>query len=1120
MSKNNDQKELELNEEDSLFILLNIIGHDVIHDFRNPNERWSVNSQYIDNFYSTYTLTSIKGGSESDTNTNEEHKKKKQKIDDNNENDNENDNKMVISDNNEQKDVINNSESIGETVFKKQKINNEDDEYIIKLQEYLLLIKNNTSEFKCQFIMVFYFYLYKNYFNNIIKKGGKNDNDNENENDENETVNSGKTSVSATSKIYKKNENKNNYLTPHQEGENEDDNILPSLESNSDVESDVDSDVDSDAKSKINSDLGLDQEQINDNDLNKDIDYDQNITTIYIIDDLKYSLYEFLYVFTKLTFDENNEELNSIYQNIATYFMNFIIVYNSKENINKDTLPKIDLYDDNFVVNQKTMNILQEYFRYFLNEDYVTLCLYEYWDLPKEKIGGGNKNNKKSKSKRKKSNNKSKNKSSKKITYKNTKGPIQEPENEKPMKEEDEEEPMKEEDDEEPMKEEEEEPMKEDEEPMKEEKVNEELMKEEEEPMKEEEENDEEKVNEEPMKEEEENDEEPMKEEEEDEEPMNEEINKNKNFVDSVKLYMENTEFKDLIDKMDVIIKANIENIQRLSDKEIRNDYNNLRNELINNLKKLYTINPKYANGLANITLFSRPNSYKFNLLTNTKKIIEGTLIKAEAEISFYERNDELIKAKKERIKEKIKQKEEEEEDKKKKKIAKKILKDQKDHGLSGEQEIYVEQFMSFIAKSVLTLTNICNTNGKIIYKNTDNKLLDIEINILLIYANWNNINNPKNDKNSKYGIIKNKDLDNNLYDYWKEYYNNNKNQETKEIIVDDEFKIFKKNNIFNNNKIPNKFIINNAAAIGSYLSSKVFCPNSSIMDGMSNCSYNTAFRDGKEWGDMNFKIKNINDKNNNEIYYNGQVKLNENDEEKITIEFDIKIPQISFNNKLDDDLKDLDKLEASRVLQNTLISLLNYIVKRTEDDQSFIDGLFTNDSTDFFNNLYKKANITKENLDIYKEVFNNILFKVVGDLFQEINAVCKWGGYTMNNYKTTKEVISYKNTTGDQLRFFVANDRPSGCRFLFFLNNGRKEQINLKAIGGVFLDKSKLVVKRNDNKILGGSYTMKSRSRTSKRNKYLNKYKTVKNKKKIYKNKSKKNRNIKRNKFVRSIKV
>ena len=106
---------------------------------------------------------------------------------------------------------------------------------------------------------------------------------------------------------------------------------------------------------------------------------------------------------------------------------------------------------------------------------------------------------------------------------------------------------------------------------------------------------------------------------------------------------------------------------------------------------------------------------------------------------------------------------------------------------------------------------------------------------------------------------------------------------------------------------------------------------------------------------------------------------------------------------------------------------------------------------SNIFDNLF---NIFVLNPELFNKVVHcEILFKVVGDLFQEINSVCKYGGYTGVNYQATDDVIKYNMThgEGDTVRGFFANDRPSGIRFLYMLQHAKTNGINQKAYGGYY---------------------------------------------------------------------
>jgi hypothetical protein len=76
---------------------------------------------------------------------------------------------------------------------------------------------------------------------------------------------------------------------------------------------------------------------------------------------------------------------------------------------------------------------------------------------------------------------------------------------------------------------------------------------------------------------------------------------------------------------------------------------------------------------------------------------------------------------------------------------------------------------------------------------------------------------------------------------------------------------------------------------------------------------------------------------------------------------------------------------------------------------------------------------------------------------------VCAYGGYLHNNYNYDTDVHNYTKTKKNMLRFFAANDRPSGTRFMYMLLNGKKEEINEYAFGGYYSKEDDYIVQRND---------------------------------------------------------
>jgi hypothetical protein len=103
-------------------------------------------------------------------------------------------------------------------------------------------------------------------------------------------------------------------------------------------------------------------------------------------------------------------------------------------------------------------------------------------------------------------------------------------------------------------------------------------------------------------------------------------------------------------------------------------------------------------------------------------------------------------------------------------------------------------------------------------------------------------------------------------------------------------------------------------------------------------------------------------------------------------------------------------------------------------------------------------------NLNIFSVVFNKILIKGTGDLYQEINSVCKYGGYVGDNYYCDENILSYNTSSGNQTRFFAANDRPSASRFIFILCNGDENEINTKSLGGYISQSDYFIVSKYTN--------------------------------------------------------
>ena len=407
---------------------------------------------------------------------------------------------------------------------------------------------------------------------------------------------------------------------------------------------------------------------------------------------------------------------------------------------------------------------------------------------------------------------------------------------------------------------------------------------------------------------------------------------------------------------------------------------------------------------------------------------------------------------------------------------------------LTKDQRLIREQFCSLIAKLGLVLNGEYTVDGK------QNKIENVqkfddamtakEVNLLANWSNW--------DWNPTYhttlihpsGVRSNIDVDlfNATYAHFSEY-----------IIGD--FPICRSS--------PNmKYVINNAAIVPNILKDYVFCPVSSVVDGMKKCNASQL----DEYGNMDFVmcereqyISYINNTAPNTVpsrplrddaitpsiantithYYNGRSIYNR---ETGSTEYVIEILTPFFNNpvKLTRNISlSGTALEAHNVLRETLVHVINFIVY-LQKHYPVISTLIYQNQNGIFGGLYDCLFNTK--YDIYPElddklheirymfltVILSILFKGAGDLFQEINAVCKWGGYS-GDYECGYDVIPYNSDTtkssnnGNTLRMLIANDQPSGCRFAFLLLNGYPEFTNQYAFGGYMGARKRLLVTRAD---------------------------------------------------------
>ena len=978
-------RELNFNRENALYLILNIIGHDVIHDYSTPNDRWKQNIDYIKAFYSEYTLSvptvvnySDQEDQEQDGGVGEKRRRDDDQIEEN--------------DNKRQKSNV----------------------YLTQLEGLFLTETTISQEIQVELIMAFYFYLTQIYFDKKGEKFGEKF--------------GGMSTIKNDELNLFSNEDKQ-IKSSNKDNNNDEESEMPELEDDNSENDATNNNKDQDQEEKPDQDQDQDEEQEqeqeqeqeemditnNDNLLinTKQEDTNKDVLNLNYNED---SLYGILNTFCQLTYipqdkDQVSEQINNICQDIAFDFLNYMI---HKETEMKEGNNNNQTFFSNSVNLDLSyvLNLLDKFIDFLQKDNVVLINIYEN------------------------------------IFYNDN--------NEKSNENMD---------------------------------LNMDLDL--------------------------------------DVDQEGGAKNKGKQFdlpseeesiiiVNSVTAYLNDETFKQNMDDM--------EKNYNIFNEEMNKPFPN--NSILGQIISDYKV-PRGNITKAIETIFKDNNSFKLTGSLNLIPLIEpkGRVSRSNY-LNIRDKTIEIINEimqplndiiyNAEQLKLKLKEKQEREQakiDEANRKLANKLAKEAKDEqSLSAKDKYFISQMMEFIAKSSLFMTKICDRSGKITDANIikqsefdiDNEsALTRQIRILLSLAKWNKINKEINSTSLS------QSLDDELFnDYWVNYWfgeDKNKNMKNNQCnIVNERYDCKKLNN--------KNYIINNSADIG-LLNNNSFCPYTSILDGMSYCSYNTS-ESRKEYGNINFKIKSDQDL---DLYYNGFLTIPDNNNPNlINIGFKVQLP---YNNLILNseqrplnisNNKESNILTASVVIGKTLKKLLEFI---NEQDQYFIDGLFGNESIDFFGNLYNKAvNTEKENLEIFKTIFNSILFKGVGDLFQEINAVCIYGGYTGDNYFADNSVLRYNMNpgSGNQIRGFFANDRPSGTRFAFILNNGKINELNQKAFGGVSLGSSELIVKLKSNLNIcipepskGGKKTIKNKKPKSKLIK-----KSIKNKRNKNNNKSKKNNN------------
>ena len=417
---------------------------------------------------------------------------------------------------------------------------------------------------------------------------------------------------------------------------------------------------------------------------------------------------------------------------------------------------------------------------------------------------------------------------------------------------------------------------------------------------------------------------------------------------------------------------------------------------------------------------------------------------------------------------------------------------------LSGEgTKDFVRSFVQFIAKSALILTQCVDENGVKILRIdpevtpvSEDQILNNQIDILLKCTEWTTmVDHPSASS-----------IDKELYEY---YYNKVKTDTNNKVTVKP-------------CDARNRYIINNAAPLNQALSERAFCTYTSILDGMPHCNWGPNSEGRREWGNMDFCITSgVNPPNfiepmvpqADQLYYRGRLKISGAPFDKVNLNIDLNlfgtqisggIPLISLDQE--------SPLTAARVLSAMLTDILLSVISTITDISTIAGagGIWSWLYANRMGEIQDPLSAVPKPISILAFILRRILLKGVGDIFQEINAVCKYGGYSDGpsyDYDDRQDdrIMQY-DAHGDAFRLFTASDRPSGTRFIFLLLFGQPSEINLRAYGGYFsrLDSSLrrrselIAVEPSYNPCLGTSYFGGGKRRQTKkrRRKYQSKKK------------------------------
>ena len=321
-----------------------------------------------------------------------------------------------------------------------------------------------------------------------------------------------------------------------------------------------------------------------------------------------------------------------------------------------------------------------------------------------------------------------------------------------------------------------------------------------------------------------------------------------------------------------------------------------------------------------------------------------------------------------------------------------------------------------------------------------------------------------------------------------------------------------------------NRWFKDSQAVFGLYRNLKrgIFCPTSSMMDAMDNCSLKYNATEPKEVGTTYSEIIFEDISTNIKISFGGVVlNYNQivNDNKELTARLYYELVCNNELNGQDNDTMKLStlgiKVSESKDLKSTIaykcvINKIKELYDNPIPNQSISEEVVESGELFYIelpNKKTKKQQKFDTQMQIIKDMWKNLQYqynpnnfnsllsstalKTMGDYLQECQACFKWGGYVStseafpkgldsNFLDTIKDRLIYRSVSqggvvvpydnkGNALRLGIQGDRPSGFRSIYMLLNGT-EAVNDQSIAGYMFTSATqnpsrtLLVSRNKN--------------------------------------------------------